>query len=34
MDFTRDAWERAMKVQEVFLQAMSGEISWLRAGGS
>jgi transposase len=31
MDFTRAAWERAMKVQEVFLQAMSGAISWLQA---
>jgi hypothetical protein len=31
MDFTRAAWERAMKVQEIFLQAMSGAISWLQA---
>src|SRR5882762_3704022 len=31
MDFTREAWERAMKVQEIFLQAMSGAISWLQA---
>src|SRR5258706_1763122 len=31
MDFTRKAWERAMKVQEVFLQAMSGALSWLQA---
>lgn len=31
MDFSRVAWERAMKVQEVFLQAMSGAISWLKA---
>lgn len=31
MDFSREAWERAMKVQEVFLQAMSGAISWWKA---
>jgi hypothetical protein len=25
------AWERAMKVQEVLLRAMSGQLSWLQA---
>ncbi len=31
MEFSREAWERAMKVQEVILRAMSGAISWLQA---
>jgi transposase len=31
MEFPREAWERVMKVQEVILRAMSGEISWIRA---
>ena len=34
----RDAWERAMTVQEVMLKALSGELHWFRAaeifGGS
>lgn len=31
MRFGREAWERAMKLQEVILRAMSGEISWWQA---
>jgi Helix-turn-helix domain len=31
MAYTEAAWERAMKVQEVMLKALSGEIHWFRA---
>ena len=31
MEFGREAWERAMKVQEVILRAISGEIYWFQA---
>lgn len=31
MRFGREAWGRAMKLQEVILRAMSGEISWWQA---
>ncbi|MCA9773352.1 MAG: ISNCY family transposase [Myxococcales bacterium] len=31
MGFSRAAWERAMRFQEVILRAMSGEITWIRA---
>jgi len=31
MAHTQAAWERAMKVQEVILKALSGEIHWFRA---
>jgi transposase len=31
MGFTEAAWERAMKVQEVVLRALSGEMHWFRA---
>ena len=31
MRFGREAWERAMKVQEVILKAMSGAMSWWQA---
>jgi len=31
MGFTRAAVERAMKVQEVILKALSGGISWFQA---
>jgi transposase len=30
--FTEVAWERAMKVQEVILRVLSGEIHWFQAG--
>ena len=30
-DYPRSAWERAMKVEEVILRAMSGEINWIQA---
>jgi hypothetical protein len=31
MAYTEAAWERAMKVQEVMLKALAGEIHWFRA---
>lgn len=31
MAYTEAAWERAMKVQEVILKALAGEIHWFRA---
>jgi transposase len=31
MEYSRAAWERAMKVQEVILRALSGEIHWFEA---
>ena len=31
MSYTQAAWERAMKIQEVMLKALSGEIHWFRA---
>src|SRR5688572_19608707 len=31
MEFTRAAMERAMKMQEVILQALAGKISWFQA---
>ncbi len=31
MTFGREAWERAMKKQEVILRAMSGAINWFQA---
>ena len=31
MGYSGAAWERAMKIQEVILQALSGEIHWFRA---
>jgi transposase len=31
MGYSASAWERAMKVQEVILKAISGEIHWFRA---
>jgi transposase len=31
MAYTQAAWERAMKIQEVMLKALSGEIHWFRA---
>ena len=31
MEWGRQAWERAMKVQEVILRAMGGSISWFQA---
>ena len=31
MSYTDAAWERAMKVEEVMLKALSGEIHWFRA---
>ena len=31
MAYPEAAWERAMKVQEVLLKALSGEIHWYRA---
>jgi transposase len=31
MEFSREAWERTVKVQEVILRAMSGAINWLQA---
>ncbi len=31
MTYTQAAWERAMKIQEVMLKALSGEIHWFRA---
>jgi hypothetical protein len=32
MGYSADAWERAMKIQEVILRALSGEIHWFQAG--
>jgi transposase len=32
MGYSDGAWERAMKVQEVILRALSGEIHWFQAG--
>ena len=31
MSYPESAWERAMKVQEVILKALSGELHWFRA---
>lgn len=31
MEYSRAAWERAMKIQEVILRALSGEIHWFQA---
>ena len=31
MDYSSAAWERAMRMQDVILRAMSGELSWLAA---
>jgi transposase len=31
MGYTQAAWERAMKIQEVILRALSGEIHWFQA---
>ena len=31
MEYARAAWERAMRLQEVMLKAMAGEIHWFRA---
>ena len=31
MGYSEAAWERAMKVQEVILRALSGEIHWFQA---
>ena len=31
MPFTREAGERAMRVHEVILRALSGELTWLQA---
>jgi hypothetical protein len=31
MSYPEAAWERAMKVQEVILKALSGELHWFRA---
>src|SRR5512140_398013 len=31
MEYSQAAWERAMKVQEVILRALSGEIHWFQA---
>ena len=31
MGYPDAAWERAMKVQDVILRALSGEIHWFRA---
>ena len=33
MSYPEAAWERAMKVQEVMLKALSGEIHWVSGGG-
>jgi transposase len=32
MEYSSGAWERAMKIQEVILKALSGEIHWFQAG--
>ena len=29
MDYSSTAWERAMRMQDVILRAISGEISWV-----
>ena len=31
MSYPNAAWERAMKLQEVLLRALSGELHWFRA---
>ena len=31
MEYVRDAWERAMRLQEVMLKAIGGELHWFRA---
>ena len=31
MGYSEAAWERAMKIQEVILRALSGEIHWFQA---
>ena len=31
MEYPKAAWERAMKVQEVMMKAMSGEMTWIEA---
>jgi transposase len=31
MEYSRPAWERAMRLQEVMLKAISGELHWFRA---
>src|SRR5262249_3917012 len=31
MEYSSAAWERAMRMQDVILRAMSGEISWFAA---
>ena len=31
MEYSSAAWERAMRMQDVILRAMSGEISWFVA---
>ena len=33
MSYPDAAWERAMKVQEVILKALTGELHWYRAAG-
>lgn len=34
MGYPDAAWERAMKVQDVILRALSGEIHWFQAAGT
>jgi hypothetical protein len=31
MEYARAAWERAMRLQEVMLKAIAGDIHWFRA---
>ena len=31
MEYSGSAWERAMRLQEVMLKAISGELHWFRA---
>jgi hypothetical protein len=33
MVYPEAAWERAMKVQEVIMKALTGELHWYRGGG-